>query len=133
MASMVWQLLRQLEANDEARLFEGTDGYADGEQRRDFVFVGDAVAVNLHFAEGPTRVGIFNVGTGVSRSFNEIARAIIARLGRGEIRYVPMPESLKAKYQSFTQSDITRLREAGFDRPFTTLEEGVRLLMESNS
>lgn len=132
MASMVWQLLRQLETTGEAKLFEGTDGFADGEQRRDFVFVGDAVAVNLFFAEGSAKVGVLNVGTGVSRSFNDIANAIIARLGRGKIRYMPMPESLKAKYQSFTQSEITRLRGAGFESPFTTLEEGIRLLIESD-
>jgi ADP-L-glycero-D-manno-heptose 6-epimerase len=132
MASMVWQLLRQLESTGEARLFEGTDGYGDGEQRRDFVFVGDVVAVNLFFAEGSPKVGVFNVGTGVSRSFNDIARTIIGLLGRGEIRYIPMPESLKAKYQSFTQSDITRLRAAGYERPFTTLEEGIRSLRDAD-
>ncbi len=133
MASMVWQLLRQLETTGEARLFEGTDGYGDGEQRRDFVYVGDAVEVNLFFAGGPPLVGVFNVGTGVSRSFNDIARVVIERLGRGRIRYVPMPESLRAKYQSFTQSDIGRLRRAGYDRPFTTLEDGIRLLSESDT
>ncbi len=130
MASMVWQLYHQLKRNGVARLFEGTDGFADGEQRRDFVFVGDVVEINLFFAEGPVRQGIFNVGTGTSRSFNDIARILIERLGRGEIQYVPFPESLRGKYQSFTESDITRLRAAGFDRPMTSLEDGIRQLCE---
>lgn len=125
MASMVWQLHRQLEETGVARLFEGTDGFGPGEQRRDFVSVGDAVAVNLHFAEGPPKRGVFNVGTGSSRSFNDIAQALIARRGEGRVEYIPFPESLRGKYQSFTESDITRLRAAGYDRPFATLEEGI--------
>jgi ADP-L-glycero-D-manno-heptose 6-epimerase len=130
MASMVWQLYHQLKTVGVARLFEGTDGYAAGEQRRDFVFVGDAVDVNLYFAFGPPRQGIFNVGTGTSRAFNDIARIVIGLLGRGETQYIPFPETLRGKYQSFTESDITRLRAAGYTRPMTTLEEGVRQLAE---
>ena len=130
MASMVWQLYHQVKTSGVARLFEGTDGYAAGEQRRDFVFVGDAVDVNLFFAFGPPRQGIFNVGTGASRAFNDIARIVIGLLGRGEIQYIPFPETLRGKYQSFTESDITRLRAAGYTRPMTTLEEGVRQLAE---
>ncbi len=130
MASMVWQLYHQLRNNGVARLFEGTDGYAAGEQRRDFVFVGDAVAVNLYFASAPPKRGIFNVGTGQSRSFNDIARIVIELLGRGEIQYIPFPESLRGKYQSFTESDITRLRGAGYDRAMTSLEDGIRQLAE---
>src|SRR5258708_31309061 len=116
MASMVYQLYDQLKRTGVAKLFEGTDGYAHGEQRRDFVYVGDVVAINLFFAEGDPKQGIFNVGTGVSRSFNDIARTLIARLGRGEIQYVPFPESLQGKDQSFTESDISQLRAAGYDR-----------------
>jgi ADP-L-glycero-D-manno-heptose 6-epimerase len=130
MASMVWQLYRQLASTGVARLFEGTDGFGAGEQRRDFVFVGDAVAVNLFFAEGGPKAGIFNVGTGAARSFNDIARALAARLGRGEVQYVPFPDMLRGKYQSFTESDITRLRAAGYDRPFASLEEGIGRMVE---
>jgi ADP-L-glycero-D-manno-heptose 6-epimerase len=130
MASMVWQIYHQLKATGRARLFEGTDGYAAGEQRRDFVSVGDVVAMNLFFALGPARQGIFNAGTGASRSFNDIARAAIDLLGRGEIEYIPFPESLRGKYQSFTESDISRLREAGYTAPLGTLEEGMRLMGE---
>ncbi|MGO9598886.1 MAG: ADP-glyceromanno-heptose 6-epimerase [Isosphaeraceae bacterium] len=130
MASMVWQVYQQVRSSGLARLFEGTDGFAAGEQRRDFVFVGDAVAVNLHFASGPPRQATVNVGTGKSRSFNDIARIVISLLGRGEIQYIPFPESLRGKYQSFTESDITRLRAAGYDHPMTSLEEGIRQLVE---
>jgi ADP-L-glycero-D-manno-heptose 6-epimerase len=130
MASMVWQLHRQLEAEGVCRLFEGTDGYDAGEQRRDFVFVGDVVAVNLFFASGGVKRGVYNVGTGESRSFNDIARILIERRGgQGRIEYIPFPESLRGKYQSFTQADIGRLRAAGYDRPFASLEDGIRQMV----
>src|SRR6266852_6224574 len=93
MASMVYQLYRQLRANGRARLFTGTDGYADGEQRRDFVFVGDVVSVNLALAERSMRSGVFNVGTGQSRSFNDVANTIVERLGTGAIEDVSFPEN----------------------------------------
>jgi ADP-L-glycero-D-manno-heptose 6-epimerase len=130
MASMVWQLYRQLVETGVARLFSGTDGYADGEQRRDFVAVADVAAVNLHFAlASPPRRTIVNVGTGVARSFNDIARTLIARLGRGRIEYLPFPEALRGKYQSFTRADLTNLRAAGYAKPFLTLEQGIDQLL----
>jgi ADP-L-glycero-D-manno-heptose 6-epimerase len=128
MASMVYQLHDQLTRTGVARLFEGTDGYAHGEQRRDFIYVGDVAAINLFFAQGGPKHGVFNVGTGKSRSFNDIARVLISLLGRGEIQYIPFPESLQGKYQSFTESDISRLRAAGYDRPIASLEDGIRQL-----
>jgi ADP-L-glycero-D-manno-heptose 6-epimerase len=132
MASMVHQCLRQIRETGEIRLFEGTDGYADGEQQRDFIFVGDIVAVNLFFSEGLHR-GIYNTGTGNSRSFNDIARILIALHGCGEIRYIPFPDTLKGKYQSFTQADVSALRAAGFRQPFTSLEDGIRQLYEATA
>ncbi|MEA2647712.1 MAG: ADP-L-glycero-D-manno-heptose 6-epimerase [Candidatus Binataceae bacterium] len=124
MASMVYQLYRQLKTIGRARLFTGTDGYADGEQRRDFVFVGDVVRVNLALAEG-TRSGIFNLGTGRSRSFNEIAGTIVDRIGAGAIEYVPFPENLAGRYQSFTQADLSELKDAGYSEKFSSLEYGI--------
>jgi ADP-L-glycero-D-manno-heptose 6-epimerase len=126
MASMVYQLHRQIQETGYAKLFEGTDGYGDGEQRRDFVFVGDIVRVNLFFASRweNTR-GIFNVGSGTSRSFNAVARSVIKALGKGEIGYIPFPEELAGKYQSFTQADPTDLLSKGWSEPITTLEDGV--------
>ncbi len=126
MASMVYQLYRQLKTSGRARLFEGTDGYADGEQRRDFVFVNDIVRVNLALAEGPVRNGgVYNVGTGQARSFNDVARILITRLGAGAIDYVPFPKSLTGKYQSFTQAELSSLRAAGYTESFSTLESGI--------
>jgi len=125
MASMVYQLYRQLREGGVARLFEGTDGYGDGEQRRDFVFVGDVVKVNLFFSERPAARGIFNVGTGCSRSFNDIANTLIGLLGRGRIEYIPFDRSLTGKYQSFTEADLGALREAGYDGSFSSLEVGI--------
>ncbi len=126
MASMVYQLYRQLKQSGRARLFEGTDGYRDGEQRRDFVFVRDVVSVNRFFASTPAAVkGIFNVGTGASRSFNDVARALMKSLGKGEIEYFPFPESLQGKYQSFTEADVSSLREAGYNQGFASIEQGI--------
>jgi ADP-L-glycero-D-manno-heptose 6-epimerase len=126
MASMVYQLHRQIQESGCAKLFEGTDSYGHGEQQRDFVFVGDVVRVNLFFARRPqvTR-SIFNVGSGTARSFNEVAQSVIAALGKGNIQYIPFPEELKGKYQSFTQADVTDLRSSGWSEPFATIEEGV--------
>ncbi|MBF0188242.1 MAG: ADP-glyceromanno-heptose 6-epimerase [Magnetococcales bacterium] len=131
MASMVYQLYHQLAGDGVCHLFEGTGGYENGGQRRDFVSVADVVDVNLFLARGEPRQGIFNVGTGKSRSFNAIARAIIKEIGRGEIRYKPMPEVLAEKYQNFTEADIGALRAAGYDTPFTELEEGVAALIRT--
>jgi ADP-L-glycero-D-manno-heptose 6-epimerase len=125
MASIVRQLYGQLKKNGVARLFEGSGGYAQGEQRRDFIHVDDAVSINLFLAGQPRVQGIFNAGTGHSRSFNAIARTLIHQIGQGHIEYQPMPDTLRDKYQSFTEADISRLRATGFDQPFTTLEAGI--------
>jgi ADP-L-glycero-D-manno-heptose 6-epimerase len=131
MASMVYQMYRQLKTTGRVRLFRGTDGYADGEQRRDFVFVNDVVHVNLALAEGPVRSGIFNVGTGQARSFNDIAKILIKRLGAGAIEYIALPESLAGRYQSFTQADLATLRGAAYRETFTTLEDGIAQSIEA--
>ena len=125
MASMVYQLYRQLKTSGRARLFEGTDGYADGAQRRDFVFVNDIVRVNLALADGPARNGVFNVGTGQARSFNDVATVLIARLRKGSIDYVPVPENVVDKYQSFTLADLSGLRHVGYAENFSSLEDGI--------
>ncbi len=125
MASIAYKLHQQLLESDRLRLFQGSDGYASGEHRRDFIFVGDVVRVTLWFWEHPQHRGIFNVGTGQAQTFNDVARAVIAYHGRGEIEYIEFPDALKARYQSFTQADISALRKAGYDAPFQTVEEGV--------
>ena len=130
MASMVFQLHRQLLESGTVKLFKGSGGYADGEQRRDFVHIDDVVDVNLWFMNNNRARGIFNVGTGRSRSFNDIARQLIDWHAGGRVQYVDFPEDLPAAYQSFTEADISALREAGYRKPFTGLELGIRKYLD---
>jgi ADP-L-glycero-D-manno-heptose 6-epimerase len=125
MMSVLHQLLKQLKERETCSLFEGTDRFAAGEQVRDFIYVDDIVAMNLHFATA-NKQGIFNAGTGQARSFNAIAQTLIQHLGKGRVEYIPFPEELRGKYQSFTQANVMSLREAGFIEPFTALEDGIR-------
>ena len=125
MASVAFHLQKQIAEHGEARLFEGSGGYAAGEQRRDFVYVGDVAAVNLWLLDHPRVSGVFNVGTGASASFNDVARAIIAVRRTGTIRYIPFPPELAASYQSFTQADVSALRAAGYTAPFKDVRAGI--------
>ena len=139
MASVAFHNFNQYGSDGRVKLFEGWDGYGDGMQRRDFVSVEDVVAVNLHFLDRGAS-GIFNLGTGRAQTFNDVATTVVNSLRRrrgestltldqlvaeGLIEYVTFPDALKGKYQSFTEADITRLRAAGYDAPFLTVEEGV--------
>jgi len=126
MASVAFHLHGQVTAMGEARLFEGSGGYAAGEQRRDFVHVGDVVDVNLWFYEQQRVSGVFNVGTGASATFNEVANAIIAWHGKGSVRYIPFPQELESRYQSFTEADVAKLRAAGYSRPFRDVRSGIK-------
>jgi len=102
-------------------------GIADGDQRRDFIYVDDVVAVILWLLATPAVCGIFNVGTGEARSFRDLVTAIFAALGREPaIDYVPMPEAIRNSYQYFTQASVDNLRKAGYNAGFTPVEEGVR-------
>lgn len=145
MASVAFHHFNQFRADGKVKLFEGCDGYADGEQKRDFVYVGDVAKVNLFFLDHPEKSGIFNLGTGRAQSFNDVAVASVngcralageARLplatllADGLIEYVPFPEALKGKYQSFTQADLGNLRKAGYEDDFATVEEGVQRYVE---
>lgn len=101
--------------------------YRDGEQKRDFLYVKDAVAMTLYLAANPAANGIFNIGSGAARTWNDLARAVFAALGREpHIEYIDMPEAIRDKYQYFTQANIGKLRAAGYDRPITPLEDAVR-------
>ncbi|ALG68621.1 ADP-glyceromanno-heptose 6-epimerase [Beggiatoa leptomitoformis] len=130
MASVAYHLNNQVINSGNVCLFEGCDGYGNGEQQRDFVYVGDVADVNCWFFENRDKSGIFNVGTGRSQSFNAVARAVVAWHGRGQIEYVPFPQHLQGRYQSFTQADISNLRAIGYEQPFKTVEEGVRLYLD---
>jgi ADP-L-glycero-D-manno-heptose 6-epimerase len=134
MSSTAFHFNNQMRETGVAKLFEGVDGYDNGEQRRDFIYVGDAVKVNLWFMDHPDKSGIFNLGTSSSQSFNDMANAVLAwhkRQGKdGRIEYIPFPDHLRGAYQSFTVADITNLRSAGYDAPFLTVEEGVNEYMD---
>lgn len=140
MASVAWHGLNQFRDTGKVRLFEGNDGYDNGGQSRDFIAVEDVVKVNLHFLDHPERSGIFNVGTGRAQPFNDVAAAVVntcrkhegkpaLSLGemqqQGLVEYIPFPEQLKGKYQSYTEADIGALRRAGYAAPFMSVEEGV--------
>lgn len=141
MASVAWHFYNQYRDSGVVSLFEGSGGFGAGEQRRDFVSVDDVVNVNLWFLEHPERSGIFNCGTGMSQTFNDVAVATVnalrvtdgksAALGleelkaQGAIRYVAFPQGLKEKYQSFTEADLTQLRAAGYEGEFASVEQGV--------
>jgi len=118
------------EVRDEGRisLFKSyRDDYRDGEQRRDFVYVKDAIEVMYYFFKNPDKSGIFNLGTGMSHSWNDLAKAMFAPLGKKpKIEYIEMPEYLKSKYQYFTQAKVEKLRKAGCNFQFRTLEDSVK-------
>ncbi len=131
MASVMNHFTKQLRETGTIRMFEGSGGYANGEQRRDFVFVKDLCRINLFFAgllpESPTNPvhAIANAGTGEARTFKAVAEALMAVHGAGKIEYIPFPGDLKNRYQHFTEADVAGLREAGYTKPFTSLEDGV--------
>lgn len=140
MASVAFHFSNQYRESGQVKLFEGCDGYPNGEQRRDFVSVEDVVRVNLWFLDHPEVSGIYNVGTGRCQSFNDVAVAVVAACreregveplsleqlqSEGIISYIPFPDALKGKYQSYTEADVGALRRAGYDHPFLTVERGV--------
>lgn len=131
MASVAFHLHKQLEQGSILRLFEGSDGYGPGEQKRDFVFVGDVVDVNLWFMQNSQVSGVFNVGTGRSQTFNDVANAVKSFHGKGSIEYIPFPETLKGRYQSYTEADIALLRQAGYINEFRSVEQAVPLYLQA--
>jgi ADP-L-glycero-D-manno-heptose 6-epimerase len=141
MASVAFHAFHQFKAQGSVKLFVGSGGYADGEQRRDFIHIDDVVAVNLHFLEYGEMSGIWNCGTGHAQSFNEVAAAVV-NTARGTksspaelaaqklIEYIPFPPQLAAKYQSYTEADVSELRAAGYVREFMTVQQGVAAYVE---
>lgn len=141
MASVAFHFFNQYRREGRVKLFQGCEGYANGEQRRDFVSVEDVVAANFYFLDNPNQSGIFNIGTGASQTFNDVAVAVVnacrgakhlaplsldAMQQEGLIEYIDFPEALRGKYQSFTQADVSALRKAGYTRPVLTVEQGVQ-------
>ncbi len=141
MASVAFHAFHQFKAQGSVKLFVGSGGYADGEQRRDFIHIDDVVAVNLHFLEYGEMSGIWNCGTGRAQSFNEVAAAVV-NTARGTksspaelaaqklIEYIPFPPQLAARYQSYTEADVSELRAAGYARDFQSVQQGVAAYVE---
>jgi len=140
MASVAFHHFQQFCQEGQVRLFGAWDGYGDGEQMRDFVFVDDVVKVNLFFLERPQISGVFNCGTGRAQRFNDVAQTVVNTLREAngqdalpleslvagqQLRYVPFPEDLKGRYQSHTQADLTRLRMVGYTQDFVDVQTGV--------
>ena len=130
MASVAYHFNNQLKENGQLKLFGAFDNYAAGEQRRDFVYVQDVIDVNLWFLDNPEHSGVFNVGTGQAQTFNEVANAVIDFHGKGEITYIDFPDHLKGAYQSFTEADLTDLKEIGYEQPFHSVQSGVRAYLD---
>src|SRR5258706_3873378 len=133
MASVAFHAFNQFRVEGRVKLFVGSEGYGDGEQQRDFVHVDDAVSVNVWLLENREISGIFNCGTGRAQTFNEVAAAVINTIeglelsiqeliDKGFIEYIPFPPQLVGKYQSYTQADLSRLREAGYPGGFQEVE-----------
>jgi ADP-L-glycero-D-manno-heptose 6-epimerase len=131
MASVAWHFRNQILADGEAKLFVGSGGYGDGEQRRDFVYVDDIVDINLWLFDNPSVCGVFNAGSGKSQTFNDVANAVIKKLGRGNIRYIEFPDNLAESYQSFTEADLSLLRKAGYEGEFRNVEQGVNAYFDA--
>lgn len=119
MASVAFHMFNQIKNNEPMKLFEGSQNF-----KRDFIYVDDVVNVNMFFYEHPEINGVYNCGTGKAESFCEIANALKEKYSHAKIEYIPFPENLVGKYQKFTESDITKLRKAGYEKPFTDLKTG---------
>jgi len=136
MASVMHHFSKQIRETGKLRLFEGSGGYPNGGQRRDFVYVGDLANLNMYFAQvGPyAPVGaqrksyqaVVNAGSGKSRSFNEVASALMQVHGEAAVEYIPFPGDLRERYQHFTEADLSGLRDLGCDIEMTQLEEGIQ-------
>ena len=135
MRSVVHKAFEQVRAGSAVSLFKSyRPDYADGEQQRDFIYVKDAVDVTLHFAERRDVNGLFNCGTGLARSWKDLASSVFAAMGRpADIRFVDMPPALRGRYQYFTQASVKKLRAVGkYTRPFRSLESAVEDYVKSH-
>lgn len=127
MRSVVHKSFQQIMAKGEVNLFKSYNPkYKDGEQLRDFIYVKDVVDVISFFIENKDKFGIFNVGTGIARSWNDLVTSVFNAMNKPvKINYIEMPENLREKYQYYTQADMQKLRNAGFNKNFYSLEEGI--------
>jgi ADP-L-glycero-D-manno-heptose 6-epimerase len=128
MRSFVVKAFEQINATGKVRLFKSCNpDYADGEYKRDFLYIKDAVDMTLFFCDNPKVNGLFNIGAGAARTWNDLAKAVFAAMGRSvNIEYIDMPASIRNQYQYFTQADISKLRKAGYKKQITSLEDAIK-------
>ncbi len=128
MASVIWHAYQQIQSNGSLRLFKShRDDYQDGEQMRDFIYVKDLIDVCVFLMEHRKNSGIYNLGTGKARSFNDLGKATFTALGlEPKINYIDTPVDIRDKYQYFTEATMEKLRRIGYDKDFTSLEDGVK-------
>jgi ADP-L-glycero-D-manno-heptose 6-epimerase len=128
MRSFVLKAFEQINAIGKVRLFKShRPDYKDGEQKRDFLYIKDAVDMTLFFFDNPKTAGIYNLGAGVARTWNDLAKAVFAAMDKKpNIEYIDMPDSVRNQYQYFTEADISKLRSAGYKKPITPLESAVK-------
>ncbi|MBH44518.1 MAG: ADP-glyceromanno-heptose 6-epimerase [Gammaproteobacteria bacterium] len=126
MSSVIYHFYHQMKSNKIINLFEGSHGYTDGEQERDFIFVDDTIAIKLWFMNNKNISGIYNVGTGESNTFNNVANAVIENFDSGQIEYIDFPKNLEKQYQAYTKADISSLRNVGYEKKFFSLNESVK-------
>ncbi len=128
MRSFVLKAFEQIKDKGKAGLFKSHNpDYADGEYLRDFIYVKDAVDMTLFFYDNPKVTGLFNIGTGKARTWNDMVNAVFAAMDKSpNIEYIEMPASIRNQYQYFTQADITKLKQAGYNKPTTPLEEAIK-------
>jgi ADP-L-glycero-D-manno-heptose 6-epimerase len=127
MASVVYNFDKQIKSTGVVKVFRGSHGYLDGEHKRDFVYVADAVNMTLWASKlKPAASGIYNCGSGVARTFNELARLIVEFHGKGEIEYIDFPSSLLDSYQAYTKASMERSKDIGYSHKFKSLEMGIK-------
>ena len=128
MASVIYHAFKQVSETGRMKLFRSHHpDYMDGEQLRDFIYVKDVVDVLLFFMKEDAPCGIYNLGTGTARTFNDLVRSVFNAMGKEEhIVYIDTPEDIRDTYQYFTEAEMEKLRSAGYDQPFHSLEEGIQ-------
>lgn len=133
MRSFVLKAFEQIRATGKVRLFKSyLPEYKDGEQMRDFVYIKDAVDMTLFFLDNPQTGGLFNIGTAKARTWNDLVKAVFAAMSKeANIEYIEMPDSIRNQYQYFTEADITKLRNAGYDKDTTLLEDAIKDYVQS--
>jgi ADP-L-glycero-D-manno-heptose 6-epimerase len=129
MASVIWHFINQLKNGEDLKLFGPSHGFKAGEQKRDFIYVQDAVNMTIYAQQKKIPSGIYNVGTGIANTFNELASAIITIIGKKKVEYIPFPKDLIINYQAFTCADMTKFKRVNYLKKFLSITNGVGIYL----